>query len=131
MDVRQTVTQLYRDYESGNVANIMAGLPDNFRFEWESDRDTPPDYARPCHTKYELADRIKELAEKFEYHSYRPMSILVDGDRAAAELQVEVTSRTTGQRFRARIAHFWSFEDGIPVSLVEYMDTALIASQTS
>ena len=129
MDVRQTVTQLYRDYESGNVAKIMAGLPDNFRFEWESDRDTPPDYARPCQTKYELADRIKELAEKFEYHSYRPMSILVDGDRAAAELQVELTSRTTGQRFRARIAHFWSFEDGIPVSLVEYMDTALIASQ--
>ena len=129
MDVRQTVTQLYRDYESGNVAKIMAGLPDNFRFEWESDRDTPPHYAQACHTKYELADRIKEIADKFEYHSYRPTSILVDGDRAAAELEVDLTSRTTGQRFRARIAHFWSFEDGIPVSLVEYMDTALIASQ--
>jgi ketosteroid isomerase-like protein len=129
MDVRQTVTQLYRDYESGNVAKIMGGLPDNFRFEWESDRDTPPAYTRACHTKYELAERMEEIAEKFEFHSYRPTSILVDGDRAAAELQVELTSRTTGQRFRARVAHFWSFEDGIPVSLVEYMDTALIASQ--
>jgi len=129
MDVRQTVAQLYRDYESGNVANIMAALPDNFRFEWESDRDTPPAYTRACHTKHELAERMEEIAEKFEFHSYRPTSILVDGDRAAAELQVELTSRTTGQRFRARVAHFWSFEDGIPVSLVEYMDTALIASQ--
>jgi ketosteroid isomerase-like protein len=72
---------------------------------------------------------MREIAEKFEFHSYRPMNILVDGDHAAAELQVELTSRTTGQRFRARVAHFWSFEDGIPVSLVEYMDTALIASQ--
>ena len=129
MDVRQTVTQLYREYESGDVARILAGLPDNFRFEWESDRDTPPSYTRACNSKHELAERMREIAEKFEFHSYRPMHILVDGDRAAAELQVELTSRSTGQRFRARVAHFWSFEDGIPVSLVEYMDTALIASQ--
>jgi ketosteroid isomerase-like protein len=129
MDVRQTVTQLYREYESGDVAKIMDGLPDNFRFEWESDRDTPPSYTRACNTKYELAERLREIAAKFEFHSYRPINILVDGDHAAAELQVELTSRTTGQRFRARVAHFWSFEDGIPVSLVEYMDTALIASQ--
>jgi ketosteroid isomerase-like protein len=130
MDVRQTVTQLYRAYESGDVAKIMDGLPDNFRFEWESDPDTPPSYTRACKTKYELAERMREIAEKFEFHSYRPTNILVDGDHAAAELQVELTSRTTGQRFRARVAHFWSFEDGIPVSLVEYMDTALMASQT-
>ena len=129
MDVRQTVTQLYRDYESGDVAKILNGLPDNFHFEWESDRDTPPSYTRACNTKYELAERMREIAEKFEFHSYRPMNILVDGDHAAAELRVELTSRTTGQRFRARVAHFWSFENGIPVSLVEYMDTALIASQ--
>ena len=129
MDVRQSVTQLYRAYESGDVAKIMDGLPDNFCFEWESDPDTPPSYTRACNTKHELAERMREIAEKFEFHSYRPMNILVDGDRAAAELQVELTSRTTGQRFRARVAHFWSFEDGIPVSLVEYMDTALIASQ--
>ena len=129
MDVRHTVTQLYREYESGDVAKIMDGLPDNFRFEWESDRNTPPSYTRACNTKYELAERMREIAEKFEFHSYRPMNILVDGDHAAAELQVELTSRTTGQRFRARVAHFWSFEDGIPVTLVEYMDTALIASQ--
>lgn len=129
MDIRQMVTDLYRDYETGNVAKIMDGLPDDFRFEWESDRDTPPSYTRTCHTKYELAERIGEIAEQFEFHSYRPTNILVDGDHAAAQLQVEWTSRTTGQRFRARIAHFWSFEDGVPVSLVEYMDTALIASQ--
>ena len=129
MDVRQTVTQLYRDYESANVAKIMDGLPDHFCFEWESDPDTPPSYTRACKTKYELAERMGEIAEKFEFHSYRPTIILVDGDHAAAQLQVEWTSRATGQRFRARVAHFWSFEDGIPVSLVEYMDTALIASQ--
>lgn len=63
------------------------------------------------------------------FHSYRPTTILVDGDHAAAEL--ELTSVKTRQRFPAKIAHFWSFEDGIPVHLVEYMDTALIASHST
>ena len=129
MDVRQTVTQLYRDYESANMAAIMDALPDDFRFEWESDRDTPPSYTKVCNTKHELAERIGEIAGQFEFHSYRPTNILVDGDRAAAELQIELTSKSTRKRFRARVAHFWSFADGVPVSLVEYMDTALIASQ--
>ena len=129
MTIRQTVTQLYRDYESGDVSKIMAGLPDDFCFEWESDPNTPPSYARACHTKNELVDRLGEIAEKFEFHSYRPTKILVDGDYAAAELQLELTSKTTGERFPARIAHFWSFKDGVPVHLIEYMDTALIASQ--
>jgi ketosteroid isomerase-like protein len=129
MDIRQMVTHLYRDYESGNIARIMDGLPDDFHFEWESDRDTPPSYARVCNTKFELAERIGEIAKQFEFHSYHPTNVLVDGDQAAAQLEVEWTSRTTGQRFRARLAHFWSFEDGVPVSLVEYMDTALVASQ--
>lgn len=130
MNTRQTVTQLYRYYETRDFDKIMAGLPDNFQFEWASDPNTPPSYARVCHTKNELAERLGEVAEKFEFHSYRPTKILVDGDYAAAELQVEITSKTTGERFPARIAHFWSFKDGVPVHLIEYMDTALIASQS-
>ena len=58
-------------------------------------------------------------------------TILVDGDHAAAELELELTSVKTRQLFPAKIAHFWSFEDGIPVHLVEYMDTALIASHST
>ena len=126
MDIRQTVTQLYRAYESGDAATIMAGLPDDFRFEWASDLGTPP-YAGVCSTKRELITRLAHIGEKFEFHSYRATTILVDGDHAAAQLEVVVTSRTTSQRFPTKIAHFWSFKDGIPVHLIEYMDTALVA----
>ena len=129
MDTREAITELYRDYESRDLNRIMDRLPDNFRFEWASDSGTPR-YARVCHTKNDLVERLQEIASHFEFHSYRPTKILVDGDYAAAELQLELTSVKTGQRFPARIAHFWSFKDGIPVHLVEYMDTALIASQS-
>jgi len=130
MDVRQAVTQLYRHYENRDLDKVLDGLPDNFCFEWASDPSTAR-YAGICHTKDELLKRLAEIAENFEFHSYRPTEILVDGDRAAAQLQLDLTSAKTRQRFSARIAHFWSFEDGIPVHLVEYMDTALIANQSA
>jgi len=130
MDIRQTVTQLYRDYASRNLDRVLEGLPDDFCFEWASDPRTAR-YAGICHSKHELVTRLREIGENFEFHAYRPTTILVDGDHAAAQLELDLTSAKTGQRFPARIAHFWSFKDGIPVHLVEYMDTALIAHQSA
>jgi ketosteroid isomerase-like protein len=128
-DVKQTITQLYRDYESRNLNNILASLPDDFCFEWPFDPNTAR-YSGICHSKAELVEQLKDIAENFQFNAYRPTNILVDGDRAAAQLQLDLTSVKTGHRFSTSIAHFWSFKDGIPVHLVEYTDTALIASES-
>ena len=128
MDTRQTITQLYRDYESGNLANIMASLPDDFRFEWPFEPTTAR-YSGIRHGKRELLAQLEDMRKDFTFSAYRATSILVDGDRAAAQLEADVTSVATGRRFTTRIAHFWSFKDGIPVHLVEYTDTALIAHE--
>ena len=68
------------------------------------------------------------VAETGPMRGRRRVSQMID---FVSKLQPSGTSyfAEAGKRFRARVAHFWSFEDGIPVSLVEYMDTALIASQ--
>ena len=128
MDTRQTITQLYRDYESGNLGNIMASLPDDFRFEWPFEPATAR-YSGIRHSKRELLAQLEDMRKDFTFNAYRATSILVDGDRAAAQLEADVTSVATGRRFTTRIAHFWSFKDGVPVHLVEYTDTALIAHE--
>ena len=128
MDPRQPITQLYRDYESGNLANIMASLPDDFRFEWPFEPATAR-YSGIRHSKRELLAQLEDMRKDFTFSAYRATSILVDGDRAAAQLEADVTSVATGRRFTTRIAHFWSFKDGVPVHLVEYTDTALIAHE--
>ena len=128
MDTRQTITQLYRDYESGNLPNIMASLPDDFRFEWPFEPTTAR-YSGIRHSKRELLTELEDMRKDFTFSAYRATSILVDGDRAAAQLEADVTSVATGRRFTTRIAHFWSFKDGVPVHLVEYTDTALIAHE--
>jgi|SRR5215211_5759078 len=129
MDIRHTVTQLYRDYESRNLNKVLDALPDDFCFEWPFDPTTAR-YAGVCRNKAELLDRLTGIAADFHFNAYRAINILVDGDSAAAELQLDLTSVRTGHSFSARIAHFWSFKDGIPIRLVEYMDTALMAKES-
>ena len=129
MDIRQTITQLYRDYETRNLSNILASLPDDFRFKWPFDPSTAR-YSGICHSKAELLEQLNDIAKNFRFDAYRATNILVDGDRAAAQLQVDLTSEKTGRRFSTTIAHFWSFKNGIPVHLVEYTDTALIAKES-
>ena len=128
MDIRQTITQLYRDYENRDLEKILAALPDDFVFEWPHDPSTAR-YAGLCRSKDELVQHLTDIAANFQFNAYQATNILVDGNRAAAQLQLDLTSKATGRRFSATIAHFWSFKDGIPVQLVEYMDTALMANR--
>ena len=130
MDVRQIVTRLYQEYESRNLDNILNALPDDFVFEWPFDPGTAR-YAGICRNKGELIEHLTDIAANFQFNAYRATNILVDGDRAAAQLQLDLTSVKTGRRFPATIAHFWLFRDGLPVHLVEYMDTAVMAEQST
>jgi ketosteroid isomerase-like protein len=129
MDIRETITQLYKDYESRNLTAVLNGLPDGFSFEWPFDPNTAR-YAGTCHSKAELLAQLNDVATSFQFNKYHATNILVDGDRAAAQVELDLTSLKTGRTFSATIAHFWWFEDGIPVRLVEYGDTALIANES-
>ena len=130
MDVRQTITQLYRDYEARDLEKILAALPDDFVFEWPFDPSTNR-YAGICHNKSELVQHLTDLASSFQFNAYHATNILVDGDRAAAQLQLDLTSLNTRRSFSTSIAHFWRFKDGVPVHLVEYSDTALVARHSA
>lgn len=125
MDVRRMITQLYRDYEQKNFDSILAALPDDFTFEFPFEPSTHR-FTGICRSKDELLQHLKDIRTTVAFNSYHATNILVDGDRAAAQLDVDLTS-STGDRFSTTIAHFWTFKDGVPVHLVEYMDTGLVA----
>jgi ketosteroid isomerase-like protein len=129
MDIRETITQLYQDYESRNLEAVLNGLPNDFCFQWPVDPRTAR-YAGTCHNKAELLTQLTDVAASFQFNKYHATNILVDGDRAAAQVELDLTSLKTGHNFSATIAHFWWFEHGLPVRLVEYVDTALIANES-
>lgn len=130
MDISEKVNQIYKNYEDRNLEAVMAALPDNFCFEWPFESSTAR-YCGICRGKTELRTQLESLAENFVFNSYRATNIIVEGNKAAAQVELNLTSNKTGDTFGATIAHFWEFKDGEPAHLIEYMDTALMAHQSA
>jgi ketosteroid isomerase-like protein len=130
MSIKQTVEQIYRDYENRDLEKVLDAMSDDFCFEWPVDPKNTR-FSGACRGKGEFVGRLKDLAKNFEFNVYRPITVIVEGENAAVQMQVDLTSVHTGERFEMKAAHFWTFEDGKPVHLVEYFDSALIAKQSA
>src|SRR5690242_17151821 len=104
MDTRQTITQLYKDYERKDFASILATLPDDFVFEFPYEPSTHK-FTGICRSKGELIEHLTDIRTNYHFTSYHATTILVDGDHAAAQVDVDLTS-STGNRFSTTIAHF-------------------------
>jgi ketosteroid isomerase-like protein len=130
MSIRGTVDQIYRDYENRNIEGIFAAIPDDFCFEWPFDAKFAR-YTGVCNCKKDLFGKLEDLANNFEFNSYAATNIIVEDNKVAAQVELNLTSKKTGETFDATIAHFWTFEDEKPISLIEYMDTAMMKHQSS
>jgi len=130
MSIREKIEQIYADYENRDLDKVLAAIPDNFQFEWPFD-DKLARYSGKCQCKADLLTQLEDLADNFVFNRYSASNILVDGNRAAAQVDLNLTSKNTGETFNATIAHFWLFEDNSPIRLVEYMDTALMKHHSS
>ncbi|WP_287093978.1 nuclear transport factor 2 family protein [Mesorhizobium sp.] len=78
--------------------------------------------------KQEFLARLLALDDDFEYLRFIPVEIIDGGDKVAAEVEIHMTRRTTGEEFVMRTADFWTLRDGKIIEMVEYYDTALAAS---
>ena len=128
MEIPQTITQLYRDYENGDTEKILAALPNDFVLEFSSGQSTARDGGM-CRNKDELLEHLGMLPRTFNSTRITQRTSWSMG--VASQTQVHLTYKASGRSFSTMIAHCWSFKDGIPVHLVEYMDTALIAGQSA
>ena len=128
MEIPQTITQLYRDYENGDAEKILAALPNDFVLEFSSGQSTAGTQAcvatrTSCSSIWEMLPRTFN-STRITQRTSRSMGV-------ASQTQVHLTYKASGRSFSTTIAHCWSFKDGIPVHLVEYLDTALIAGQSA
>ena len=94
MDIRQTITRLYRDYERKDFASILAALPDDFTFEFTFEPNTHQ-FSGICRSKDELIQHLNHVRRTFQFTAYHATNILVDGDRAAAQVEVALTPSTS------------------------------------
>ena len=65
------------------------------------------------------------LAEQLTFNDFQVLDLIASGDRVAAEIRLDVTSKASGERIVSDEVHLWTFDDhGRVVVFRHYVDTA-------
>lgn len=123
----EIVSNLYKAYADRDIEGALAQCSEDVVFRWIAD-PRQSRHAGTAHGKQEFLSRLLGLHDDFEYRHFAPVDIIDGGDRVAAQVEIHMTCRATGEKFVMRTANFWTVHDGQIIEMVEYYDTALAAS---
>ncbi|CDX31369.1 conserved hypothetical protein [Mesorhizobium sp. SOD10] len=121
------VNNLYQAYADRDIEGALARCSEDVVFRWIAD-PRQSRHAGTAHGKQEFLTRLLALDDDFEYRHFVPVEIIDGGDKVAAQVEIHLTRRATGEEFIMRTANFWTVRDGEIIEMVEYYDTALAAS---
>ena len=119
------IGRIYELYAAGDIDGTLAHCSDDFDYDWPFEPSLAWASGR-CSGKDAFRARLAQLRDRYDYHLFRLVSLFGEGDRAAAQVEVELTHRGTGRRFRMVIGHFWKVREGKATELIEYFDGALV-----
>ncbi|MDG4896374.1 MULTISPECIES: nuclear transport factor 2 family protein [unclassified Mesorhizobium] len=123
----EIVSNLYKAYADRDIEGALSRCAEDVVFRWIAD-PRQSRHAGTAHGKQEFLSRLLALDDDFEYRHFVPVEIIDGGDKVAAQVEIHMTRRTTGEEFIMRTANFWTIRDGEIIEMVEYYDTALAAS---
>jgi uncharacterized protein len=127
MSNQQTVQDIYAAFGRGDIPAILDKLADDVCWDHLPDgggaqrHDVP--WLRERTGRDEVAGFFDALGG-LEIHVFAPTVILADGDTVVALIDEDATVRATGERFRDKTAHVWTFgPDGRVVEFRHVADT--------
>jgi ketosteroid isomerase-like protein len=127
MQSEDLVRQIYAFQERGEVDALVANCREDVYFFWVATQKENPQ-SGGFNGREALRAQMQGLHDLFVYRSLEPVDFIAAGDRVASRANVHMTQRSTGREFTVHIADFWTIRDGKVAELIEYYDTALIAS---
>ena len=79
------------------------------------------------HSGPALRNALEGLNAAMPVRELRIVSLVIDGDRAAAEIEARLVFAPTGEEFETHWCNTFVFRDGKVAEVVEYIDTARAA----
>ncbi len=112
----------YDNFAKGDIPAVLAILDPNVR--WTEPAGLP--YPGTFVGHAEVVDKVfKQVAGDWDDFEIAPDEFIDAGDTVIAVGEVKGTAKATGKKLKAAYAHIWRLRDGVVVSFVEYVDTAL------
>ncbi|MEM7067416.1 MAG: nuclear transport factor 2 family protein [Pseudomonadota bacterium] len=130
MNIREQIQECYAAYAARDLEGTMKPFADNVCFEWTADSKHSK-FSGCSNGREKMIERLAILAEQFEFLEVKLLDLIVEGNKAAARIEMKLKSNQTGEEFTNHSGHFWQFEDGVCTEFAEYYDTALVGAHVN
>lgn len=92
---------------------------------------TPETLGEAMTQRTDARQMVGELIDQFNFHAVELIDSVVEGNRAAIMMSIRV-STANGPTYDTRVFNLWEFDDdGKALSLIEFADTALVATMAA
>lgn len=125
MNIKQFLEDMYAAYDRGEADTVRNALDEDLVFTWPTESALTR-FSGSVRGRAKFEERIGTVHAEFEYLSFKPVEILVEGDRAAVRIHMKLKRHDNGRKLETHAAHFITVKNGKVVELIEYFDTALI-----
>jgi ketosteroid isomerase-like protein len=121
-ELRARIYNLYAAYGKGGLDFALSFFDDDAEFTSNAPIDVFP-YLGRRHGKIAIAETMKAAHAEFEYVTYQPIFLVVEGDNAGLIVMARLRQRSTDRMIHLLAAHFIRFRDGLIIELREFMDS--------
>jgi ketosteroid isomerase-like protein len=131
MSDRASVEKIIRDAYAARAAKDIDAILRMFKpdavFHMVGSPATFPGATR-VEGQDQLRASIGSLIQAFDFLDWTMLTSVIEGDKAAVHWRLKVKHNPTGEIFVTELFDLWTIDDGRVVSLVQFCDTAFVAS---
>lgn len=127
MTTEAVVRQAIEAYDARNMERVADLVAEDVHYKISAAPDCGP-YLADCHCKADFFEAVGKIRADWEIASYKIADMIVQGDRAAVQIAIEMTSRHTGVKRANGLALFATVREGQITEIIEYHDTKMVAT---
>jgi ketosteroid isomerase-like protein len=120
--LRKRLAAIYTAYEKGDFDTALSAFDDEADFISYLPVDIFP-YLGRRRGRTAIAEMMLGVRAQFEFLSYKPTFMVVEGEDAAAIIEMRVKQRSTGRVINVNLGHFIHFRGGRIVDFREFTDS--------
>jgi ketosteroid isomerase-like protein len=128
---RASIEKIIRDAYAARAAKDLDAIARIFKpdgvFHLAGSPATFPGAAR-AEGEAQLRTSLSSLIQAFDFLEQTLLTSVIEGNKAAMHWRVKVKHNSSGEAFVTELFELWTIDGGRVASLVQFCDTALVAS---
>lgn len=124
---KDIVTTIIDAYAARDLDAMLACFDEEMRFHWRAQPEHVS-FSGSYISKADFAELLHELDQLFIYDAYVPTIVLGEGNRASSLIDLTLIRRRDRAVVHLQLGQFWTLRRGKVIELIEFYDTAFVAS---